>query len=68
MRVVETHQTIAVRIMQGKRVTQAMRSLRRRGNAFNLELKPVASFEMMDAAIKRQQEFQCMLVRDGRPS
>jgi len=60
--IVETNQPIAVRIVQRERVAQPMRTFLRRHDPLDLEFQPVAVFEMMNAAIKRQQKLQCVLV------
>jgi hypothetical protein len=38
-----------------------MRPIRRRRNAGDFELEPVALFEMMDTAIKAEQELKAMV-------
>ena len=40
-----------------------MRPIRRRRNAGDFELEPVALFEMMDAPIKAEQELKAMVRR-----
>jgi hypothetical protein len=67
MRIVEPDQPIAVRVMQGEGVAQTVRTLRRRLAPFDLELQPIALFEVVDAAIKPQQELKCVLVRNRPP-
>ena len=67
MGVVESHQPPALAIMQGERVTQTVRPLRCWRCAFDLEFQPMSLPEMMDAAVKAQQEFQCMVLRQGLP-
>jgi hypothetical protein len=58
MRVVEPDQPGAVRRMQCERVRQAVWPLLGCLDALDLELEPVALFEMMDAPIEREQELQ----------
>lgn len=67
MRVVEANELVAAWIVQGERITQPMWPFRRRLPAFDLELDPVALFEVVDAAIERQQELKCVVIgRRGR--
>jgi hypothetical protein len=67
MRVVEPDQPVAVRVVQGEGVAQTMRALRRRRAPLDLELQPITLFEVLDTAIKPQQEFKCVLVRNQLP-
>lgn len=61
--IVEADQPHALRIMQCERITEAMRSLWRRIGALDLELEPVALFEVVNAAIECQQIFKRVFVR-----
>jgi hypothetical protein len=54
MGVVETEQPHTIRCMQRERVRQPMWPLLGRLNAFNLELDPVAFFEVVDTSIEGQ--------------
>ena len=65
MGVVKAYQPRAVRIVQRERVAQAVRSLWRWRSPFNLEFQPIALFEVVYAAIEREQKFQCVFVRNG---
>jgi hypothetical protein len=65
MGIIEPHEPPSVWVMQGQSVAQPMRPLRRWLGAFELEFQPIALVEVVDAAIKRQQEFKCMLVRNS---
>jgi hypothetical protein len=65
MSVVEPHQLRAVRRVQREGVAQPMRPLRRRRYPLDLELEPVALFEVMDTAIEGQQELERMLLGYG---
>src|SRR5882672_3804144 len=58
MGIVKAHQPCAIRCVQRERVRQAVRSLLGRLDALNFEPDPVALFEMMDAPIESQQEFE----------
>ena len=66
--IVETDQPRSVRIVQGEGVAQSMGTLRRRLHAPDLEFEPIALFEMMHAAIERQQKFERVFVGNGAPS
>ena len=65
MGVVEADQSRAIRRVQRERVRQAVRSLLGRLDALDFKLDPVALFEMMDAPIESEQEFEPVF---GRPS
>jgi hypothetical protein len=58
MGIVETDQSRAIRRVQRERVGQSVRSLLGRLDALDFELDPVALFEMVDATIESQQEFE----------
>ena len=62
MSVVKAQQPGALGIMQRERVMQAVRTLRRCLGTLDLELQPEALFEVMNAGIERQQEFQRVFV------
>ena len=68
VRVVEPDKPVAVGTVQRERVAQSVRSFRRRLHAGNLEFEPIALFEVMHAAVERQQEFECVFVGYGAPS
>ena len=63
MRVVETDQPYALRIVQCERIAEPVRPLCRWRDALELELEPVALFEVMNAPIERQEEFERVFVR-----
>ena len=67
MRIVEPDQPIAVLVVQGEGVAQTMRARRRRLAPLDLELQPIALFEVVDAAIKPQQELKCVFVGNRSP-
>jgi hypothetical protein len=56
--VVEADQPRAVRRVQRERVGQAVRSLPGRLDALDLELDPVALFEVVDARVESQQKLE----------
>jgi len=58
MGVVEADQPRAIGRVQRERVGQTVRAFLGRLDALDLELDPVALFEMMDAAIESQQELK----------
>ena len=60
--IVKADQPIAVRIVQRERIAQSVRPFRRRLRPPGLEFQPVALLEVMNAAIKPQQEVECMFV------
>ena len=62
MSIVESHQSVALGIMQGEGVAQPMRSLRRCFHALDFEFQPIAPLEMMDATIEPQQELERVFV------
>ena len=68
VRIVEPDKPFSVRIVQREGVAQPVRALRRRCHAAKLEFEPVAPFEVMDAAIKRQQKFKRVFVGYSAPS
>lgn len=63
--IVEADQPIAVRVVQRERIAHSVRTFWRRRNPFDLELQPIALFEMMNASIKGQQNLKCVLIRNG---
>ena len=63
--IVETDEAPAGWIVQSEGIAQSVRPFRRRLRPLDLELEPIALFEMVYAAVERQEEFQCMLVRWG---
>lgn len=65
VRVVEPDKPVPVGIMQAEGVAQSVRTLRRRLRARNLKFEPITLFEVMHAAVKRQQKLKRVLVRDG---
>jgi hypothetical protein len=58
MGVIEADQPRAIRSMQRERVRQSVRALLDVVGALDLELDPIAFFEMMDASIEGQQELK----------
>jgi hypothetical protein len=67
MGIIEPDQSRPFGVMQRERVAQPVRPFRRRCRAPDLELDPVALFEVMDASIERQQKFKRMFVGDRGP-
>ena len=65
--IVEAYEPGSVRIMQCERISQPMRTLRRRRHPRNLEFEPMALFEVVDATIECQQKFKCVVVGNGEP-
>ena len=47
--------------MEGERIGQAMRPILCRRNAFDLELDPIAIFEVMDTPIEGKEEFKAVV-------
>nr|WP_294505857.1 hypothetical protein [uncultured Rhodopila sp.] len=66
MSIVEAHQPAALGVMQGEGIAQAVRPLGGCCAALDLEFEPVSLFEMVNAAIKRQQELKGVFVGNGR--
>ena len=56
MRIVKAGEPIAIRVVQRERVARSMWPFRCRDRPFDLEFEPITLFEVMDAAVKRQQE------------
>ena len=61
--IVEADQPRAVRSVQRERVGQAVRALLGRLDALDFELDPVALFQMMNASIESQKEFESLFGR-----
>jgi hypothetical protein len=67
MRIVEPQQPVAVRVVQSEGVAQTVGAFRRWLTPLDLELQPITLFEVVDAAIKPQQELKCMRVGNRPP-
>ena len=66
--IVETDKPLPFRVVQGEGVAQSVGAFRRRLHARNLEFEPIAFFEMVDAAIERQQKFKRVFVGYRTPA
>ena len=64
--IVKADQAIAVRIVQRERIAQSVRPFRRQLRPPGLEFQPITLSEVMNSAIKPQQEVECMFVGNGR--
>lgn len=58
MGAIEAEQSFAVRVAQCERVAQSVRALRGRRCRLYFEFQPVASFKVMNTAVKSQQELK----------
>ena len=67
MCVVEPEKPPSVRTVQCECVTQTVRPFTCLTDAHNLELEPIALFEVMNAAIKVQQKFECVFAGNDAP-
>ena len=65
MSIVKADEPVSIRVVQRQGVAQPVRPFRRRLCPLGLEFEPVALFEVMDATIKRQQEFESVFVGNG---
>jgi hypothetical protein len=63
MGIVEAHEPATSRIVKRERISKAVR-LREAGvDPPDLELQPVSFFQVVNAAVERQEEFEGMIVR-----
>lgn len=58
MRVVETDQPVALRVVQRQGISQAVRAFRRWVRSPDFEFYPIASLELVNTSIEAQQELE----------
>ena len=65
VRVVETEQAMTAQVVEPERIPQPVWSFGRGCQSFDLEFQPIALFEDVDTPVERQQEFECVVLRNG---
>ncbi len=68
MSVIEPQEPRSLWVVQRKSVAQAVGTFRGRLHPLDLELEPIALFEMVDAPVEAQQKFKRVFVGNGTPS